>query len=62
MIGLIRQPKYGHLKELHRAVKMCEKALVSADPIVTSLGSSQQVHLFIVHNFHLSLFELNQSY
>lgn len=49
MIGLIRQPKYGHLKELHRAVKMCEKALVSADPIVTSLGSSQQVLLFVVH-------------
>ncbi|CAK8568724.1 unnamed protein product [Lathyrus sativus] len=41
--GLIRQPKYGHLKELHRAIKMCEQALVSTDPIVTSLGSSQQV-------------------
>ncbi|KAG6603934.1 Beta-galactosidase 3, partial [Cucurbita argyrosperma subsp. sororia] len=46
MIGLIRQPKYGHLKELHRAVKMCEKALVSADPIVTSLGSSQQAYVY----------------
>ncbi|XP_022132466.1 beta-galactosidase 3 [Momordica charantia] len=44
--GLIRQPKYGHLKELHRAVKMCEKALVSADPIVTSLGSSQQAYVY----------------
>ncbi|MCH93011.1 beta-galactosidase 3-like, partial [Trifolium medium] len=40
--GLIRQPKYGHLKELHKAIKMCERALVSTDPIVTSLGSSQQ--------------------
>ncbi|KAJ0098090.1 hypothetical protein Patl1_29004 [Pistacia atlantica] len=44
--GLIRQPKYGHLKELHRSIKMCERALVSADPIVTSLGSFQQAHLF----------------
>lgn len=43
LTGLIRQPKYGHLKELHRAVKLCEKALVSADPTVTSLGSLQQV-------------------
>lgn len=43
LIGLIRQPKYGHLKELHRAVKLCEKALVSSDPVVTSLGSLQQV-------------------
>ncbi|XP_043709682.1 beta-galactosidase 3-like [Telopea speciosissima] len=44
--GLIRQPKYGHLKELHRAVKLCERALVSADPIVTSLGDFQQAYVF----------------
>ncbi|KAK6129577.1 hypothetical protein DH2020_036678 [Rehmannia glutinosa] len=44
--GLIRQPKYGHLKELHKAVKLCEKALVSADPVVTSLGSLQQAHVY----------------
>ncbi|KAI3451011.1 hypothetical protein Pfo_007676 [Paulownia fortunei] len=44
--GLIRQPKYGHLKELHKAVKLCEKALVSADPTVTSLGSLQQAHVY----------------
>ncbi|MBA0686654.1 hypothetical protein Goari_014244, partial [Gossypium aridum] len=44
--GLIRQPKYGHLKELHRAIKMCERALVSADPIVTSLGDLQQAYMY----------------
>ncbi|KAL8478827.1 hypothetical protein ACS0TY_030633 [Phlomoides rotata] len=44
--GLIRQPKYGHLKELHRAVKLCEKALVTTDPVVTSLGSLQQAHVY----------------
>ncbi|KNA14541.1 hypothetical protein SOVF_106370 [Spinacia oleracea] len=44
--GLIRQPKYGHLKELHRAIKLCEPALVSADPIVTQLGDHQQAHVF----------------
>ncbi|KAL8523216.1 hypothetical protein ACS0TY_013256 [Phlomoides rotata] len=44
--GLIRQPKYGHLKELHKAVKLCEKALLSADPTVTSLGSLQQAHVY----------------
>ncbi|XP_009418404.2 beta-galactosidase 5-like [Musa acuminata AAA Group] len=46
MAGLIREPKYGHLKELHRAIKLCEQALVSADPTVTSLGSLQQAHVF----------------
>ncbi|CAL0331891.1 unnamed protein product [Lupinus luteus] len=44
--GLIRQPKYGHLKELHKAIKMCERALVSADPVVTSLGNFQQAHVY----------------
>ncbi|KAJ4966033.1 hypothetical protein NE237_017882 [Protea cynaroides] len=44
--GMIRQPKYGHLKELHRAIKLCERPLVSADPIVTSLGRFQQAHVF----------------
>ncbi|WOK92498.1 beta-galactosidase 5-like isoform X2 [Canna indica] len=44
--GMIREPKYGHLKELHRAIKLCEGALVSADPTVTSLGSLQQAHVF----------------
>ncbi|KAK1399776.1 hypothetical protein POM88_009639 [Heracleum sosnowskyi] len=41
--GLIRQPKYGHLKKLHQAIKLCEKALIATDPIVTSLGSQQEV-------------------
>ncbi|KAL0360640.1 UNVERIFIED_CONTAM: Beta-galactosidase 3 [Sesamum radiatum] len=44
--GLIREPKYGHLKELHKAIKLCEHALVSSDPTVTSLGSSQEAHVF----------------
>ncbi|XP_022158679.1 beta-galactosidase 5-like [Momordica charantia] len=44
--GLIRQPKYGHLKELHRAIKLCEQALVASDPTVTSLGAYQQAHVF----------------
>ncbi|XP_047310478.1 beta-galactosidase 3-like isoform X2 [Impatiens glandulifera] len=44
--GLTRQPKYGHLNELHKSIKLCERALVSADPIVTSLGDLQQSHVY----------------
>ncbi|KAL5189564.1 Beta-galactosidase 5 [Glycine soja] len=40
--GLIRQPKYSHLKELHKAIKRCEHALVSLDPTVLSLGTLLQ--------------------
>ncbi|KAK4562615.1 hypothetical protein RGQ29_005210 [Quercus rubra] len=44
--GLIRQPKYSHLKELHKAVKLCERALLTADPTITSLGSYEKAHVF----------------
>lgn len=44
--GLLRQPKWGHLKDLHKAIKLCEPALVSGDPIVTSLGNSQESHVY----------------
>ncbi|WJZ94369.1 hypothetical protein VitviT2T_013238 [Vitis vinifera] len=44
--GLLRQPKWGHLKDLHRAIKLCEPALISGDPTVTSLGNYEEAHVF----------------
>ncbi|KAH6790117.1 beta galactosidase 1 [Perilla frutescens var. frutescens] len=44
--GLLRQPKWGHVKDLHRAIKLCEPALVSGDPTVTPLGNYQEAHVF----------------
>ncbi|KAJ9561132.1 hypothetical protein OSB04_006292 [Centaurea solstitialis] len=44
--GLLRQPKYDHLKELHKAVKLSERAILSADPAFVSLGSYEQAHVF----------------
>ncbi|KAJ9167950.1 hypothetical protein P3X46_019537 [Hevea brasiliensis] len=44
--GLTRDPKWGHLRDLHKAIKLCEPALVSVDPTVTSLGSNQEAHVF----------------
>ncbi|XP_020581169.1 beta-galactosidase 2-like isoform X2 [Phalaenopsis equestris] len=44
--GLLRQPKWGHLKDLHKAIKLSETALVSTDPVVTTLGNSQESHVF----------------
>ncbi|XP_022749934.1 beta-galactosidase-like isoform X2 [Durio zibethinus] len=44
--GLPREPKWGHLRDLHKAIKLSEPALVSADPAVTSLGSNQEAHVF----------------
>ncbi|KAK4747776.1 hypothetical protein SAY87_014362 [Trapa incisa] len=44
--GLVRQPKYGHLTDLHRAVKLCERALLNANPVAVPLGSYEQAHVF----------------
>ncbi|CAI0461504.1 unnamed protein product [Linum tenue] len=57
--GLIRQPKYGHLKELHRSIKMCERALVSVDPMVTQLGAFQQAHVYSTEHGDCAAFLAN---
>jgi hypothetical protein len=43
-LGLLNEPKWGHLKDLHAALKLCEPALVAADsPTYIKLGSKQEV-------------------
>ncbi|XP_042405295.1 beta-galactosidase-like [Zingiber officinale] len=44
--GLLRQPKWGHLRDLHKAIKMTEPALVSADPTISKLGDHEQAHVY----------------
>ncbi|KAK6151943.1 hypothetical protein DH2020_014578 [Rehmannia glutinosa] len=44
--GLPNEPKYGHLTDLHKAIKQCEPALVSSYPVVTWPGKNQEVHVF----------------
>lgn len=44
--GLPRLPKWGHLKELHKAIKLCENALLNNVPTTLSLGPLQEVDIF----------------
>ncbi|KAI3832427.1 hypothetical protein MKX03_020661 [Papaver bracteatum] len=44
--GLLREPKWGHLRDLHRAIKLCEPALVYSEPVVKILGGMQEAHVF----------------
>ncbi|PHT83835.1 Beta-galactosidase 16 [Capsicum annuum] len=44
--GLIRQPKWGHLKELHEAVKLCSETILSVFPSIQSLGEQQEAYIF----------------
>lgn len=42
--GLLSQPKWGHLKDLHAAIKLCEPALTAADTSeYIKLGPNQEV-------------------
>ncbi|XP_062117527.1 beta-galactosidase 9-like [Humulus lupulus] len=43
MDGLLSEPKWGHLKDLHAAIKLCEPSLVAADsPQYIKLGPKQE--------------------
>ncbi|KAJ6691579.1 BETA-GALACTOSIDASE RELATED [Salix purpurea] len=44
--GLIRQPKWGHLKDLHKSIKLCEEALVATDPVTSSLGQNLEATVY----------------
>ncbi|OMP01194.1 hypothetical protein COLO4_12094 [Corchorus olitorius] len=44
--GLPRLPKWGHLKELHRAIKLCEHALLKSKPTTLSLGPNQEADVY----------------
>lgn len=44
--GLPRLPKWGHLKELHKAIKLCEHVLLNSKPVNLSLGPSQEADVY----------------
>ncbi|KAG8388475.1 hypothetical protein BUALT_Bualt02G0129600 [Buddleja alternifolia] len=44
--GLARCPKWGHLKDLHRSIKLCEHALLNGETTFLSLGPSQEVDVY----------------
>ncbi|XP_078440385.1 beta-galactosidase 8 [Wolffia australiana] len=44
--GICRQPKWGHLRDLHKAIKLCEGALLASDPSYTSLGPYLEAHTY----------------
>ncbi|KAJ9690322.1 hypothetical protein PVL29_012796 [Vitis rotundifolia] len=44
--GFIRQPKWGHLRDLHKAIKQCEEFLISSDPTYLQLGKNLEAHIY----------------
>lgn len=47
MLGLVNEPKWGHLRDLHKAIKQCEPALIAVDPTVTYFGKNLEVNSII---------------
>eukprot|EP00256_Glycine_max_P042503 XP_006593023.1 beta-galactosidase 8-like [Glycine max] len=44
--GIIRQPKWDHLKNVHKAIKLCEKALLATGPTITYLGPNIEAAVY----------------
>ncbi|XP_044470349.1 beta-galactosidase 6-like [Mangifera indica] len=44
--GLMRQPKWGHLKELHAAIKLCSTPLLEGVQTNFSLGPLQEAYVY----------------
>ncbi|CDY31349.1 BnaA02g33920D [Brassica napus] len=57
--GLLRQPKYGHLKELHAAIKSSANPLLNGKQTVLSLGPMQQAYVFEDENSGCVAFLVN---
>uniref|UniRef100_A0A803Q723 Beta-galactosidase n=1 Tax=Cannabis sativa TaxID=3483 RepID=A0A803Q723_CANSA len=60
---LLSEPKWGHLKDLHAAIKLCEPSLVAADsPQYIKLGPKQEAHVYSENVLGEDLnFSLNQT-
>ncbi|KVG89860.1 Galactose-binding domain-like protein, partial [Cynara cardunculus var. scolymus] len=43
--GIIRQPKYGHLKDMHAAIKLCSQALLYGQLTIENLDQNQDVRI-----------------
>ncbi|KAK6141933.1 hypothetical protein DH2020_024322 [Rehmannia glutinosa] len=57
--GLVRQPKWGHLKDVHKAVKLCEEAMVATDPKTSSLGSNLEATVYKTESGQCAAFLAN---
>ncbi|CAA6663225.1 unnamed protein product [Spirodela intermedia] len=44
--GLLKEPKWGHIKDLHSALKLCRKALLWGTPTVQSLGQDLEARVY----------------
>ncbi|KAK8522219.1 hypothetical protein V6N13_115195 [Hibiscus sabdariffa] len=44
--GLLREPKWGHLKDVHKALNLCKRALLWGTPTVENLGKKLEARVW----------------
>ncbi|EPS63867.1 beta-galactosidase, partial [Genlisea aurea] len=44
--GFAREPKWSHLRDLHKALKLCEEALIATDPQISSPGTNLEAAVY----------------
>ncbi|KAI5436970.1 Beta-galactosidase 4 [Lathyrus oleraceus] len=49
--GLVNEPKWGHLRDLHKAIKQCEPALIAVDPTAHVYYISSSVCVAFLANY-----------
>ena len=47
VLGLLREPKYGHLKDLHKALRLSQKALLWGVPSIEKISEDLEVSISI---------------
>ncbi|KAK9936284.1 hypothetical protein M0R45_013133 [Rubus argutus] len=57
--GFLRQPKWGHLRDLHKAIKHCEEYMISSDPTQVQLGVNLEAHVYYKHSNKCAAFLAN---
>ncbi|TKY45370.1 Beta-galactosidase 16 [Spatholobus suberectus] len=60
--GLVRQPKWGHLKELHAAIKSCSEPLLYGTQTIFNLGTQQEAYVFRKNSTVCAAFLENSAY
>ncbi|XP_044475923.1 beta-galactosidase 16-like [Mangifera indica] len=58
--GMIRQPKWGHLKELHTAIKNCAETLLYGQQTIYSLGDKRAAYVFRTDSRNCAAFLVNE--
>ncbi|GAB4859211.1 Beta-galactosidase 8 [Ancistrocladus abbreviatus] len=57
--GIVHQPKWGHLKDVHKAIKLCEEVMVATDPTYMSLGTNLEATVYRIGSGSCAAFLAN---